>query len=254
MPPKHQKTVAPLWWKEHASPTRTYGSAMYRAIKEIIRKCWHTSAAVGLNVIFNQGFLSCNDAERWGGDDRGCLRCRSLNGFSAAWLITEADSKRIAAGNKDTSVSAVSPSEGPIRQMDVYWQARDSQSEVWKDEVGEDRRAERKRCGVTHLGTGCNVSRPGGHHSAALSGVLFKGKQISGSECHRKDTRGLISTNQCPRFQITFSPSLANKSIFLIAVPCFTPPFDPWRPRWGGGAWQQIYDPHRLAPGTIYWH
>lgn len=99
---------------------------------------------------------------------------------------------------------------------------------------GKTGRGERKRCEVTHLGTGCNVSRPGGHHSAALSRVLFKGKQISGGECHCKDTRGLISTNQCRRFQITFSPSLANKSIFLIPAPCFTPPFDPWRPRrWG---------------------
>lgn len=93
---------------------------------------------------------------------------------------------------------------------------------------------ERKPCEVTHLGTGRNVSRPGGHHSAALSGVLFKGKQISGGECHRKDTRGLISTNQCPPFQITFSPSLANKSIFLIPAPCFTPPARPLTTTSGG--------------------
>lgn len=32
--------------------------------KEIIGKCRRPGAAVELSVIFNQGFLSCNDAER----------------------------------------------------------------------------------------------------------------------------------------------------------------------------------------------
>lgn len=69
---------------------------------------------------------------------RGLLSCWGLSSLSVAWVITEANSKRIAGGNKDTSMSAVSSSEGPIRQMDVYWQARDRKREAWKDE-GEDR-------------------------------------------------------------------------------------------------------------------
>lgn len=81
--------------------------------------------------------LLCNDIESWGGVDGGFLRCWSLSCLSVAWLITEANSKRIAGGNKDTIMSAVSSSEGPIRQVDVYWQARDRKREMWRDE-GED--------------------------------------------------------------------------------------------------------------------
>lgn len=47
------------------------------------------------------------------------------------------NSKRIAGGNKDTSMSAVSSSEGPIRQVDVYRQARDGKRDTRRDE-GED--------------------------------------------------------------------------------------------------------------------
>lgn len=65
-------------------------------------------------------------------------RAEGLSCLSVAWLITEAKSKRIAGGNKDTSMSAVSSSEGPIRQVDAYWQAGDRKRETWRDE-GEDR-------------------------------------------------------------------------------------------------------------------
>lgn len=76
--------------------------------------------------------------ESWERVDWGLLRCWGLSCLSVAWLITEAKSKRIAGGNKDTSMSAVSSSEGPIRQVDAYWQARDRKRETWRDE-GEDR-------------------------------------------------------------------------------------------------------------------
>lgn len=127
--------------------------------------------------------------------------------------------------------------------MDVYWQARDSPGEVWKDEVGEDRREERKRCEVTHLGTGCNVSRPGGHHSAALSRVLFKGKQILGGECHCKDTRASSPPISVHAFKSPFLlPSPTNPSssfLYLVSHPHSTPDDHGG----GGGVGQQIYDP-----------
>lgn len=83
-------------------------------------------------------FLLCKESETWGGVDRGLLRCWGLSCLSVAWLITEANSKRIAGGNKDTGMSAVSFSEGPIRQVDGYWQTRDRKRETCRDE-GEDR-------------------------------------------------------------------------------------------------------------------
>lgn len=88
---------------------------------------------------------ACDDREWWGGEDRGLLRCWGLSCLSVAWLITEANSKRIAGGNKDTSMSAVSSSEGPIRQMDAYWQARDGKEragERWREGWGGGRTEE----------------------------------------------------------------------------------------------------------------
>lgn len=188
---------------------------------------------------------ACDDREWWGGEDRGLLRCWGLSCLSVAWLITEANSKRIAGGNKDTSMSAVSSSEGPIRQMDAYWQARDG-----KERAGERwRRGERGWTDGGSVPESLTLARaamsadPVAITLQPLSRLLFKAKQISGSECHHKDTRGLISTNQCPGFQITLSPSPADKSIFLVPTPGVTPPFDPWLPHWGAVTEQQIYDP-----------
>lgn len=199
-----------------------------------------------------------NDRELWGWVDRGLLRCWGLSRLSVAWLITEAKSKRIAGGNKDTSMSAVSSAEGPIRQMDVYWQAGDRKRETRRDE-GEDgerereRERERKCLEVAHLGTGCNVSRPGGHHSPALSRVLFKAKQISGAECHHKDTQASSPPISVQGFKSPFLlPSPANPSssfLYTASHPHSTPDYHIEGRHWA----TDLRSPH-FRPSTIYWH
>lgn len=84
-------------------------------------------------------------------------------------------------------MSAVSSSEGPIRQADAYWQASDRKRETQRDE-GEEGVRESVLKSLT-LARAAMSADPGGHHSPAPSEVLFKAKQISGTECHRKDTQ-----------------------------------------------------------------
>lgn len=88
----------------------------------------------------------------------------------------------------------------------------------------------REKCPeVAHLGTGCNVSRPGGHHSPALSRVLFKAKQISGAECHHKGTRASSPPISVQGFKSPFLlPSLTNPSssfLYPASHPHSTPDY-----------------------------
>lgn len=172
--------------------------------------------------------------------DRGVQRCWGLSCLSVAWLITEANTKRIAGGNKDTSMSAVCFSEGPIRQVDAYWQAGDRKREMWRDE-GEDRALVSVLKSLT-LAQAAMSADPVAITLWALSGVLFKAKQISGTECHHKDTKTSSPPISVRGFKSPFLlPPPANPSSSFL-YPGSTPPFDPPSSTPRGGTEQQIYD------------
>lgn len=115
------------------------------------------------------------------------------------------------------------------------------------------RQSGRKCPEVAHLGTGCNVSRPSGHHSWALSGVLFKAKQISGTECHHKDTQASSPPISVQGFKSPFLlPSLENPSssfVYPTSHPCSTPDYCTE----GRHCATDLRSPH-LRPSRIYWH
>lgn len=116
------------------------------------------------------------------------------------------------------------------------------------EEVESER--ERKCPKVSHLGTGCNVSRPGGHHSQALSRVLFKAKQISGPECHRKDTQASSPPISVQDFKSPFllpsSTNLSSSFLHPASHPHSTP-----TTTLRGGTVQQIYDPPISHPAQF---
>lgn len=183
--------------------------------------------------------------------DGELLRCWGLSGLSLAWLITEANSKRIARGNKDTSMSAISSSEGPIRQVDVYWQARDGKRETWKDE-GE----ERERGSVPKSLTLAKAAM-----SADLVAITLR--SCPGYYLKPNKYQGLNVTTRTPRPHLHQSVSRISNHPFSflhqqIHLPhSYTLPHTPIRPPdyhiEGRHCATDLRSP-RLKPSTIYWH
>lgn len=116
---------------------------------------------------------------------------------------------------------------------------------------GGDREGARKCPEVAHLGTGCNVSRPGGHHSPALSRVLFKAKQISGAECHRKDTGASSPPISVQGFKSPFLLPLPTNPSSSFPYPASHPHSTPDYHIGGRHRATDLRSPH-FRPSTIY--
>lgn len=81
-----------------------------------------------------------------------------------------------APGNEDAPASAIKSVSYLRRQVDIYWQS-----------VGYRRKGERLpvQKAVTLVWMQCHQPKPS---LLQMYSILFKGKQISATECHGKDT------------------------------------------------------------------
>lgn len=96
-------------------------------------------------------------------------------------ITTDVCCKRMAAGNKDTMVSAAVPWCDSIRQEDAYWQGEKG------GRTERDRVREREQSvveSVTLALTQCHESPH--HYSSDHTGPLFKLKHLPGAECQKK--------------------------------------------------------------------
>lgn len=97
-------------------------------------------------------------------------------------ITTDVCCKRIAAGNKDTMVSAAVPWCDSIRQENAYWQGEKGE----RTERERDRQREQSVLeSVTLALTQCHESPH--HYSSNCTGTLFKLKHIPEAECQQKD-------------------------------------------------------------------
>lgn len=105
-------------------------------------------------------------------------------------LITDVCWKRIAAGNKDTAVSAAAPWCDSIRQEDAYWQGEkggQTQSEREREKREKEGGSNQSWIPVTLALTQCHESPR--HYFSNRTGALFKLKHPPGAECQQKGTR-----------------------------------------------------------------
>lgn len=137
-------------------------------------------------------------------------------------------------------MSAVSSSEGPIRQVDAYWQARDRKRETWRDE-GEDRE-----------GGSVLKSLTLAQASMSVDPVAITLRPYPGYYLKPNKYRGLNVTTRTPRPHLHQSVSRVSNHPFSfphrqIHLPhSYTLLHTPIRPlttTLRGGTVQQIYDP-----------